>query len=42
MKTFKQFLQEARANINHKLVDMKIINEMATVCSKKDGYDFIY
>ena len=41
MKSFKDFLIEAKENISHKLVDMKIINEMATVCSKSEKYGFI-
>ena len=41
MKTFREFLIEAKERINHKLVDMKILNEMSTVCPKRLGYGFI-
>lgn len=41
MKSFKDFLIEAKENISHKLVDMKIINEMATLAAKSDGVGFI-
>ena len=41
MKNFKEFLNESREKINHKLVDLKILNEMSTICRKKDGFGFI-
>lgn len=41
MKSFKEFLIETKERINHKLVDMKILNEMSTVCPKRLGYGFI-
>ena len=41
MKSFKDLLKETTENINHKLVDMKILNEMATLASKSDGVGFI-
>lgn len=41
MKSFKELLKETTENINHKLVNMKILNEMSTVCKKSDQAGFI-